>query len=549
MEWLNYVVLALYIIGMVVIAVICRNRAKNTKDFLLAGSGIGGWMSAFAYGTTYFSSVIFIGYAGNLGWDFGLSVIFIGIGNALIGSYFAWKVLAKRTKNITRYYDVKTMPELFEKRYESKHIKMMASIIMFVFLIPYSASVYQGLGYIFEAVFKIDFIWCILIMAVLTAVYLFFGGYLATAISDFVQGIIMIVGILVMISFVFSNDAVNGIEGIKELTESGLGFIPDATNGGFFNSNFFNLTILVLLTSFGMWGLPQSVHKFYAIKDTSAIKKATIISTIFCLIIGVGAYLTGAVGRLFIEGGKPEVVDSIVPTILMKCLPAGLMGLIVVLVLSASMSTLSSLSLSGSSTIAVDLYKGYISPKASDKQVNILMKCLCLCFVILSVVLALFKLQAIVTLMSLSWGTLAGCFIGPYVYGLYSKKVNKWGAYASMISGLAVTFILVFVFGAVGGGEGFMGLINTGIKKAPLIGVIAMGLSMIVTPLFSLCGKKMNQDKMDKLFAIVKGDIENIKEKDLEADIKEIPETTNGEVVLENEEDTLQEESFKTTAD
>lgn len=536
MDWLNYLVLGLYIVGMVVIAVICRSRAKSTKDFLLAGKGIGGWMSAFAYGTTYFSSVIFIGYAGNLGWDLGLSVVFIGLGNALIGSYFAWKVLAKRTKNITSYYDVKTMPELFEKRYESKHIKMLASIIMFVFLIPYSASVYQGLGYIFEAVFKIDFIWCIVIMAVLTAVYLFFGGYLATAMSDFVQGIIMIAGIIVMISFVFSNDAVNGIEGLKELTENGLGIFPNATNGGFFNSNLFNLIILVLLTSFGMWGLPQSVHKFYAIKDTSAIKKATIISTIFCLIIGVGAYLTGAVGRLFIEGGKPAVVDSIVPTILMKCLPAGLMGLIVVLVLSASMSTLSSLSLSGSSTIAVDLYKGYIKKDASDRHVNILMKCLCLFFVLISVILAVFKLQAIVTLMSLSWGTLAGCFIGPYVYGLYSKKVNKWGAYASMISGLVVTFVLVFVFGAVYGGEGFMGLINTGIQKAPLIGVIAMAVSMGVTPLFSLCGKKMDSNKMDALFVKIKGEIGAVNEatEETQNEVEEVNVDEN-EVKIQNE--------------
>lgn len=506
MDWLNYLILAIYAVTMVGIAFYCRHKASSTKEFLLAGEGLGGWMTAFAYGTTYFSSVIFIGYAGKFGLQFGLASIWIGVFNAIIGSYLAWKVLARRTKNLTRFLDCKTMPEMFEKRYESKHLKMFASIIMFVFLIPYSASVYQGLGELFESVFKIDFNWCIIIMAVLTGAYLIFGGYFATAVSDFIQGIIMIIGILIMIFCVFGSEIVNWSQGFSQLVDKELSLVTTGKPA-------LDLIVLILLTSFGVWGLPQTVHKFYAVKSHSAIRKATVVSTVFCLVIGVGAYATGAVASLFGEADPNKVM----PNILTSCLPAGVIGLIVILVLSASMSTLSSLSLSGSSAVAIDLYKGYIKKDATDKQVNLLLKILCLFFVLMSVLIAIFKPSGIVSLMGLSWGTLAGCFIGPYVYGIYWKKTSKAGVYASLISGLTLTIILIFVFGAVGGGTSFSTLFKLGVDKSPHIGVIVMMTSMIVTPVFSLLIKNTPKNTdMDNLFKVIKSKddsvIENVEE-------------------------------------
>lgn len=484
------IILVVYIIMMVGVAIYSRNRSKNLNDFFLAGRGLGGWMSAFAYGTTYFSSVIFVGYAGKFGWNIGLSAVFIGIGNALIGSLLAWKLLANRTRVMTHRLGASTMPGFFEKRYEARGLKLLSSLIIFVFLIPYSASVYQGLGYLFEQVFGIDMIWCVLIMAALTALYLFFGGYFATALSDFVQGIIMIVGVVVMVILVMNAPEVNWSEGLGKLTEEGFGIVPNAEGG--WNSPMFNLIVLVLLTSFGVWGLPQSVHKFYAIKNKRSISQAMVISTVFCLVIGVGAYLTGALGKLFMDGvpidpstGQANF-DMIVPVMLEKVLPKAMLGLIVVLVLSASMSTLASLSLSGASSFAIDAYKGFIKPNASDKQVNWLLRGTCLAFVAVSVILAVFKIQAIVTLMSLSWGVLAGAFLGPYVLGLYSKKINKFGAYASMIGCLVTTFVLVFVFGAISGGNTFGEIVNLGIARSPLIGVICMAQSVIVTYVVSL---------------------------------------------------------------
>lgn len=486
-------ILVAYILMMIGIAIFCRKKSSSLNDFFLAGRGLGGWMTAFAYGTTYFSSVIFVGYAGKFGWTMGLGAIWIGIGNALIGSFLAWKLLAKRTRCMTHYLNARTMPEFFEYRYNSKGLKLLSAIIIFTFLVPYSASVYQGLGYLFEQVFGIKSIYCVLIMAGLTALYLFFGGYFATALSDFVQGIIMLVGVVIMVVLLLNSDPVKWGEGLTNLWNQGFDLIPSA--GGGLDSPLLNLIVLVLLTSFGVWGLPQSVHKFYAVKSNKSIKQAMVVSTVFCLVIGFGAYFTGALGHLFFEELPEGGYDMIVPTMLTKTLPPVVLGLIVVLVLSASMSTLASLSLAGASSVAVDAYKGFINKNASDKKVNWVLRIFCLFFVLMSVLLAVFKISAIVTLMSLSWGVLAGCFIGPYVLGLYSKKVNKNGAYASMIFCLVLTVVLIIVFGCIEPKENgltFSNMISDGVKRAPLIGVICMAVSVIVTYVFSLIFKDKN---------------------------------------------------------
>lgn len=495
-----FIMLGVYACFMILIAYYCRKKASSINDFLLAGRGLGGWMSAFAYGTTYFSAAIFIGYAGNLGWRYGLGAVWIGLGNAIIGSLLAWLVLANRTRKITNRLSATTMPEFFEKRYQDKNIKLVSAIVIFIFLIPYSASVYQGLAYIFEMVFGLDFVWAVVIIASLTALYLFFGGYFATAVSNFVQGMIMLVGAIIMVSVLMSRVDSFDLAALSERA----GFMPsvDAPSGNFMDSPFFNIMIITLLTSFGIWGVPQSIHKFYAIKDKAAIKKGTIVSTIFAFVIGVCAYLAGSLTTIFVSndtftndlGGS---VDRLMPEVLSNNLPIALLGLIVVLILSASMSTLSSLSLAGSSSVAIDIYKGYIKKDAQDKKVNILLKVMCVLFIVCSAVFAIGQFQAIVALMSLSWGTLAGCFIGPYVYGLYSKKSNKAGAWASMIGTLIITISLVFYYGfqIAGDGARILDIIIKGIGKSPLIGVLCMLYSVIITPIFNAIFHKRCVDK------------------------------------------------------
>ena len=502
---LDYIILGLYALGMIGIAVYTRNRSSSVNDFLLAGKkGLNGWMSAFAYGTTYFSAVIFIGYAGKFGAQYGLASVWIGVGNAIFGSLFAWLVLAKRTKDMTRRLCAKTMPEFFEKRYNSGRLKLVSAVIIFVFLIPYSASVYNGLSSLFGIVFGIDG-WIVMIaLAVLTALYLFFGGYFATALSDFIQGIIMLVGVAAMVVCFMNHEAIQwDLSMLVESNELGW-FTFSSSNKGLYG-NTMSLISLILLTSFGVWALPQTVHKYYAVRDGRSIMQGTVVSTAFALIIGFGAYFTGALSAFY-----PELAgvgaDNIIPNMMSIVIPTGLIGVIAVLILSASMSTLSSVSLASASVVAVDIYKGKMNPQASDKKVNLTMRILCLVFVVISVVLAIlnekFQISAIAYMMGLSWGVLAGCFMGPFVLGLLWKKVTRPAVWSSIIGSLLLTVALIFVFGYDQNGWAcsFGTAVKSGIGCSPMIGVFCMIYSLAVTALVSLFTKAPSAETVEMAF-------------------------------------------------
>ncbi len=486
---MKYVFIVLFFAVMIGVGIYSKKKVLSVNDFLLGGRNMGGWISAFSYGTTYFSAVIFIGYAGKSGWSFGLSATWIGIGNAIIGSLLAWLILAKRTRSMTHELNASTMPEFFEKRYNSRAMKIVTAVIIFVFLVPYSASVYQGLSYLFEMVFNVPYIYCMVAIAVLTGIYLMIGGYVATAINNFIQGIIMLAGLLLMVFFIVSHDAVGGLkEGIARLGSipgDGLGLVK------IFSDNPFNLLSLVILTSLGTWGLPQMVHKFYTIKDDDAIKRGTIVSTVFALIIAGGSYFIGAFGRLFLNNTPPMVngapnYDMVMPQVLNYALPESLMVLVVVLLLSASMSTLSSLVLVSSSAISLDLLKGVFFPDMKKENVMLITRILCVTFVTLSFLVAATP-NAIITLMSFSWGTIAGAFLAPFLYGLYWKNATKAGAWAGFISGLCCSLGGTLIYG-----------MNA--QYAPIIGSVAMLVSLAVVPAVSFFTSKLPQSYVESIF-------------------------------------------------
>lgn len=475
---MKYVFLFAFIVLMITVGIFARKKVNNIDDFFLGGRKVGPWISAFSYGASYFSAVIFIGYAGKIGWDMGASAVWIGVFNALVGTYLAWAVLGKKTREMTHQLQAKTMPDFFEKRYGSKNMKIFSALIIFIFLVPYSASVYKGLGYLFESAFNIPFIYCTLGMAVLTGLYILLGGYMATALNDFIQGIIMLAGAVMMFVYVLSSPQVGGLSNaLKSLAE------VEAAKATITGPNPLSLLGLIILTSLGTWGLPQMVHKFYTVKDNKgAIHKGKIVSTVFALVVGVCAYGTGSMGSLFFdsvpEGGN---FDKIVPLMLTQsAVPDLLLGLITVLVLSASMSTLASLVLVSGSAITMDLAKGVVYKNMSKKFEMNLMRFICVLFVAASFIISITNPSAIVTLMSLSWGALAGCFIAPFLYGLWSKKATATGAWAAMITGLSVMCICVVLLPKLSGGAPG-GLVKF-LSAAPNAGSLAMLLSLAVMP-------------------------------------------------------------------
>ena len=501
---LKVLFLVIFFAAMIGIGIYCRKSATDVNGFVLGGRNVGPWLTAFAYGTSYFSAVIFIGYAGQFGWKFGIASTWIGVGNAILGSLLAWVVLGRRTRIMTQTLNSSTMPEFFEKRYSSKALKIVASAITFVFLIPYTASLYNGLSRLFESAFGIDYIWCVIGMSILTGIYVIAGGYMATAISDFIQGIIMLIGIVAVIFSVLSSHG-GFINSLKELSSVPVpeSAGPAAADGAFasmFGPDPLSLLGVVILTSLGTWGLPQMVQKFYAIKSEKSISRGTIISTIFAVIVAGGCYFLGGFARISgvdsVDGVPVGGFDAVIPKML-EGLPNILMAVVIVLVLSASMSTLSSLVLTSSSTLTLDFVKDNIATNMSEKKQVSLMRVFVVIFIIISAGIAIFQHKAeggavafIAQLMGVSWGALAGAFLAPFLYGLYAKWVTKASCWASMIFGAGIMILNLLFRGS------FPAILQSPIN----CGTFAMVTSLIIVPLVSIITKKPDSKIVDNAF-------------------------------------------------
>ena len=479
---MKLLILIAYFIVLITIGFVCRQKATDVNGFVLGGRSVGPWLTAFAYGTSYFSAVVFVGYAGQFGWRFGIAATWAGIGNALIGSLLAWVILGRRTRIMTQHLDSATMPQFFGERFQSKSLKIAASVIIFIFLIPYTASLYNGLSRLFGMAFHIDYSVCIVLMAILTAIYVIAGGYMATAINDFIQGIIMLAGIIAIIVAVLHSKGgfMAALDGLGHVSDPTVSSTPGVF-GSFFGPDPVSLLSVVILTSLGTWGLPQMVQMF---------------STIFALVVSGGCYFLGGFGRLFSD--KIDIAangyDSIIPTMLENLHPL-LIALVVILVLSASMSTLSSLVIASSSTLTIDLIKDNVVKNMSDKKQVLCIRVLIVIFIAISAIIAVIQYKSAVTfiaqLMGISWGALAGSFLAPFLYSLYWKKTTKASCWTSFVFGC-----MIMVLNIVAGSH-FPALLQSPIN----CGAFAMLTGLIVVPVVSLFTKKPDAALIENTFA------------------------------------------------
>ena len=523
-QTLSAILLVIFFAIMIYVGYSTRKHATDVNGFVLGGRSVGPWLTAFAFGTSYFSAVIFVGYAGQFGWLFGLAATWAGLGNAFIGSLLAWNILGRRTRIMTQHLDAKTMPDFFGKRFNSTALKIAASIIVFIFLIPYTASLYNGLSSLFGLVFDIPYWVVILIMAVLTGMYVIFGGYMATAINDFIQGIIMLFGISAVILAVLKD---NG--GLLAATQK-LSAVPaEGWTGGafssFFGPNPVFLLFVVILTSLGTWGLPQIVGKFYSIKSENDIHKGTIISTVFAIIVAGGCYFLGGFGRLYdapeiySESGK-VLFDKIVPSMLSTLSPI-IVAVVIVLVLSASMSTLSSLVLTSSSTFTLDVIKPAMAKSnkdMSEKNQVTIMRIFIVVFIVLSAVIAIIKdshpeLTFIAQMMGVSWGALAGAFLAPFLYGLYWKGVTKASVVVCFIWGTALATIQFFISLNIIDNQAWPAFMKFTTQNSIYSGAIAMMGGLVIVPIVSLITKKQDKEEVDTMFACydIKVEVKEVK--------------------------------------
>ena len=445
-------------------------RTKTFGDFFLGSRAIGPWLSAFTYGTAYFSAVLLIGFAGKLGWGFGFSSLWVALGNTILGTLLVWLLLGKKIRKVSAELDVYTMPEFLHKRYNSNFLKIFSAIVIFIFFIPYAASVFIGLSYLFEIAFNIKFEVILLIMAVFTSIYMILGGFRSIAIVDFIQGIIMIAGVSLMVYFAVSKGG--GFQTIiTKLSSQNPKLVGLIGPPGFFP-----LLFIVIITSIAPFAMPQLIQKFYSIKDEKSVKIGMIISTVFALLVTGSAYFTGSLTRVFISpqnhpslfADKIHFVDKLIPTLITEVIPPGVTFIILLLVLSASMSTLAALVLVSASAIVKDLYHGFSKSYVSDKKLNLLMRIMCGLFIIISVIFAVLRPAVILTLLLISWGAIAATFLAPFIYGLFWKKANKIAAQTSCVIGLGLTMILFFILPK---------------SKIPFIATLGMGVPMVIFPM------------------------------------------------------------------
>jgi solute:Na+ symporter, SSS family len=473
---LKIIVIALYALMIITVGVIGLRKTKSFNDFFLGGGNVGPWMSAFSYGTAYFSAVLFIGFAGKIGWDFGYSGLWIAFFNALVGVLGVWALFGWRIKKMSSEYGVSTMSEFLEKRYGSPFFKLLASVVIFVFMVPYSAAVFMGLSYLFTSSFGVDYGYALLFMGVFTSVYLVLGGYKSMAIIDLIFGLIMVLGVIILY---FSTISKGG--GLVNITESLSAIKPGLTEivGP---PGWWPLFSLVFLTSIAPFAMPQLVQKFYAIRDKRSIQTGMIASTVFALLIGGVAYFIGSTTRLFItpentaiafKDGIP-IFDRLMPEMLTNVIPQGLSIIILLLMLSASMSTLAALVLISSSSFSKDFYSGFINKNISDKSLTLMMRVMSVFFVFLSVALAYMNIDSIVAILGVSWGAIGSFFLGPFVWGLFTKTANRFGALSSGILGLTTCLVLYF----------------TGMPS-PQAGTVGMLTSLAINPIFSFIGNKV----------------------------------------------------------
>lgn len=494
-----WVTIGVYVVAMVAVGLVVGRKSKNIADFSVGGRNAGAWISAMSYGTAYFSAVMFIGYAGGIGNSFGLWAILVGVGNAVFGTWLAWRVLARRTREVTQRLKIKTMPQFFEMRYQSHAMKIFACVVIFIFLIPYSASVYKGLSSVAQVLLGVSDTSAMIIIAVVSTLLLVLGGYLVQARADFVQGIVMMVGVAFLILFVLRSKQVGGLSGIAAFAKTDLG-LPELSS-----KKWTALLSLVLMTSFGTWGLPQMIQKYYGIRDDAQAKRGIAISTFFAVLVAGGGYFIGSLSHMFFDVDQIAAFpapqqDYIVPNMLQAAdLPAVLVGIVIVLLIAASVSTLTSITLTASSTLSMDFIKGVFNKNMTDKRVTRLTKGLCVLFVVLSYVVANTK-TPILDMMSYSWGILSGAFLAPYVLALYWKGMNKIGAWAGMLTGFFVAMPpaackLVTIFAQVPGPK-----VLEIAGKGPNYAVVAMVSSIVVCVLVSAVTSKKTPAKEGDFF-------------------------------------------------
>lgn len=437
-----FVPIILFILLMFYIGFIASKKVATSNSFLqeyfLGGRELGGFVLAMTVVATYGSASSFLGGPGTA-YTMGLGWVLLSMIQVVTG-YFVLLVIGKKFAIMSRKYDAVTLIDFLMKRYNSKWVVLLSAIAIITFLFSSMTAQWVGGGRLIESLTGLNYTTALFIFAVSVLVYVIIGGFRAVALTDAVQGTVMFIGTLILLIGVII--AGGGIPNIMSdlLAENPRLVTPFGADG--------NLTIpyvssFWILVGVGVVGLPQMAVRAMSYKSSRAMHRALIISTIVTGFIMLNMHLIGVFARPVLPG--IDVPDKVIPLLALEILPPWLAGLVLSAPMAAIMSTVNALLLMVSSTIVKDVYLNFIKPDAEEKTVR---KMTFGFTTILGVIVFLMALQPpdlLIFLNLFAFGGLEAAFIWPIVLGLYWKHGNKYGAIASMITGI-VSYIAIHFY-------------------------------------------------------------------------------------------------------
>ncbi|WP_424955146.1 sodium/proline symporter PutP [Jeotgalibacillus salarius] len=438
-----YISLALYFIGMLAIGYYAyRKSTGNLSEYMLGGRTLGPSVTALSAGASDMSGWMLLGLPGSI-YVSGLSGMWIAVGLS-IGAYLNYLFVAPRLRTYTEVAnDSITIPDYFENRFvdNTKILRIVSAVVIIIFFTVYTSSGMVSGGVLFESAFGMDYTLGLFVTAGVVLAYTLFGGFLAVSITDFVQGVIMFVALILVPIVAFME-----LGGIGPTFDTLEGIDPQLTS--FFEGTTFLGFIGLMAWGLGYFGQPHIIVRFMAIRDVKSLKSARRIGMTWMIVAIIGALFTGLTGIAYIEntGGElanPETIFVFFSQVLFHPL---ISGFLLAAILAAIMSTVSSQLLVTSSALTEDFYNTFLKRGASDKELVLVGRISVLLVALVAIFLSLDSDSTILDIVSNAWAGFGSAFGPAILLSLYWKRMTRWGALAGMLVGAFTVILWVYVF-------------------------------------------------------------------------------------------------------
>lgn len=435
MHWQVIVPLFIFLVIIFGIGIWANKQVRSSNSFLqeyfLGGREMGGFLLAMTMMATYGSASSFIGGPG-VAYNTGLGWVLLAMAQLPAG-YFVLMVLGKKFAIISRKIEAITLIDFLKKRYNSNTIIIVSAIAIIVFLFASMTAQWVGGARLIQSLTGLNYTAALLIFAATVLIYVIIGGFRAVALTDALQGTIMIIGtVILLIATIIAGGGVENI--MQQLVEENPNYI--SPYGAAENLTPLYVSTFWILIGLGVIGLPQIAVRAMSYKNAKSLHRAILIGTIGIGTIMFGMHLIGILARPVIPG--IEIADTVMPTLTLKVLPPVVAGIVLAAPMAAIMSTVNALLMMVSSTVIKDVYLNFVNPKASEQQIK---KGSFIVTTVIGLLVVLFALnppEFLVWLNLFAFGGLESTFLWSVIFGLYWKKANKYGAISSMIVGVVL---------------------------------------------------------------------------------------------------------------